>query len=275
MTYFGFLALFLAPPLLLFSLLNIWDERNGRLVPVALRTWSPLAGLVTLVFIAVTYTTPWDNYLVATRVWWYDPALVSGLVIGWVPIEEYTFFVLQTVMTGLWTIFLARRLGYTDAKRSVIEQKRGVQVRIGSFAVVTLIWFVSLWILFSDWRAGRYLALELSWALPPILLQIGFGGDILWKYRRLVFWSLLPVTLYLCIGDSIAIGSGTWTISPEQSMGLLVGNLPIEEIIFFILTNVLVVFGMVLFPARDSHERMPLLWRKWLSDRFGEPNLSS
>ena len=23
------------------------------------------------------YTTPWDNYLVATNVWWYDPALVK------------------------------------------------------------------------------------------------------------------------------------------------------------------------------------------------------
>ena len=29
--------------------------------------------------IAVVYTTHWDNYLVATRVWWYDPALVSGI----------------------------------------------------------------------------------------------------------------------------------------------------------------------------------------------------
>ena len=57
-----------------------------------------------LVLIAVAYTTPWDNYLVATNVWWYDESLVTGLKLGWVPIEEYTFFVLQTLMTGLWTL---------------------------------------------------------------------------------------------------------------------------------------------------------------------------
>ena len=51
--------------------------------------------------VAVLYTTPWDNYLVATGVWWYDPHLVAGLVLGWVPIEEYTFFILQTLAMGL------------------------------------------------------------------------------------------------------------------------------------------------------------------------------
>ena len=229
MTYFSFLALFLVPPLLLLSLLNVLDQRNGRYVPGSLRAWPPLAVMSALVGIAVLYTTPWDNYLVATRVWWYDPALVSGLLIGWVPIEEYTFFVLQTIMTSLWTIFLARRLGYVGPQ-SDVEQKRGTLVRVGSFSITFLLWLFSLWLLFGDWQPGRYLALELSWALPPILLQLGFGGDILWKYRRLVLWSLLPTIVYLCIGDAIAIGSGTWTIDPEQSTGLLVGNLPLEEI---------------------------------------------
>ena len=64
--------------------------------------------------IALLYTTPWDNYLVATGVWWYDPALVTGLTLGWVPIEEYTFFILQTLLAGLWLAFLARRLEFKD-----------------------------------------------------------------------------------------------------------------------------------------------------------------
>ena len=61
------------------------------------------------VLLAVVYTTPWDNYLVATGVWYYDPQLVSGIVLGWVPIEEYTFFVLQTILTSLVLLFVARR----------------------------------------------------------------------------------------------------------------------------------------------------------------------
>jgi lycopene cyclase domain-containing protein len=60
--------------------------------------------------IAVVYTTPWDNYLVATGVWWYDPQLVTGLVLGWVPIEEYTFFIVQPILAGLWLLMLMRYL---------------------------------------------------------------------------------------------------------------------------------------------------------------------
>jgi lycopene cyclase domain-containing protein len=62
------------------------------------------------VVIALVYTTPWDNYLVATNVWWYDPELVTGIVIGWVPIEEYTFFILQPILGGLWIFFLRNRM---------------------------------------------------------------------------------------------------------------------------------------------------------------------
>ena len=73
-------------------------------------TWPPWAVLWGHVLIALIWTTPWDNYLVATRVWWYDPALVTGLTLGWVPIEEYTFFVVQTLMAGLWLLAWMRRL---------------------------------------------------------------------------------------------------------------------------------------------------------------------
>ena len=62
-----------------------------------------------LILVAVTYTTPWDNYLVATGVWWYDENLVTGVTFGYVPIKEYTFFVVQTVLTGMWMIWLLQR----------------------------------------------------------------------------------------------------------------------------------------------------------------------
>ena len=38
-----------------------------------------------------------------------DPNLVTGLTIGWVPIEEYTFFIVQPILAGLWFLFWARR----------------------------------------------------------------------------------------------------------------------------------------------------------------------
>ena len=101
------------------------------------------------------------------------------------------------------------------------------------------------------------MALELIWALPPIILQLAFGADILWRYRRLVFWALIPTTIYLCAADTLAIVSGTWTIDPAQSTGYFVGSLPIEEAVFFLLTNTLVVFGMILVLAQESQPRAP------------------
>ncbi len=61
------------------------------------------------ILVALAYTTPWDNYLVATGVWYYDPARVWNIVLGYVPLEEYLFFVLQVTLTGLITLWLIRR----------------------------------------------------------------------------------------------------------------------------------------------------------------------
>jgi len=89
--------------------------------------------------------------------------------------------------------------------------------------------------------------------LLPIILQLAVGADVLWHQRRLVALALLPPMLYLVAADALAINSGTWTIAPTQSTGVMLGDvLPLEELVFFGLTNVLIVFGMTLFLAIDK-----------------------
>ena len=108
MTYFGVLALFILPPIAVLMVVvprDLWRRLiHGR----GKVHKEPYLVLLAHVVIALVYTTPWDNYLVATGVWWYAQNLVNGIVIGYVPIEEYTFFILQTLMTGLWVITLWR-----------------------------------------------------------------------------------------------------------------------------------------------------------------------
>ena len=201
--------------------------------------------------IAVIYTTPWDNHLVATGVWWYDPALVAGITLGWVPLEEYLFFVLQTVMAGLWFLWLARRLRPAP---SFVAQK---DFRFGSAAVISLVWMTSVALLIIGWKHGHYLLLTLAWALPPIVLQLALGADILWHHRRVILTTIVTVTLYLSGIDLLAIHSGIWTINPEGSLGILLGGvLPIEEVIFFLVTNTLLVFGLLLALAHESLDRL-------------------
>ena len=72
--------------------------------------------LLGLAAIAFAYTTPWDNAIVALGVWGYDPALVWGIVLGWVPLEEYLFFLLQPMLSGLILLaLLARSRGTSGA----------------------------------------------------------------------------------------------------------------------------------------------------------------
>lgn len=260
MTYFGFLALFLLIPLAVLGVLNWLDHRRGITLPNELQGFPAWAVVLAHVLVAVIYTTPWDNYLVATAVWWYDPALVTGITIGWVPIEEYTFFVLQTFLAGLWLLYLSRRMKF-GAGPIVHAQ----QIRTISTSILGLIWLATVGLLVNGWSPGTYLALILVWALPPIMLQTAFGADILWRHRKLVAATLLPPLIYLSIADALAINAGTWTISPTQSLNIyLAGQLPIEEFIFFLITNTLVVFGVILVLARESQLRVPLNMRRFM-----------
>jgi len=210
--------------------------------------------------VAVAYTTPWDNYLVATKVWWYDPKLVMGLVLGWVPIEEYSFFVLQTLLTGSWMVFLARYLPVNQKK-----PKHPRLIRFGMTAAVALIWLRSVIGLLRGGKSRTYLTITLSWALIPIMIQTLFGGDILWQHRRLVALGIIPATIYLSAADSLAIEGGTWTINPEKSVNFKIGGvLPFEEGLFFFLTNTLIGMGFTLVLAKESQRRAPTWLLRWL-----------
>jgi len=249
-SYFGFLLRFLLPPLCLLAMLNLWDGWRGRKLPSEMRGQPAWVVVLAHVVVAVVYTTPWDNYLVATRVWWYDPARVIGLTFGWVPVEEYMFFILQTIMTGLWFIWLARRL----TPRGPVPSRPMVRRYAVASAVILWLGFASIFVV--NWAPGTYLALEFTWALLPIMLQLGFGADILWRYRRLIVPAILVPTLYLSVADSTAIGFGTWTFSPVKSTGWTVaGILPVEELLFFLLTNTLICFGMALVMSSESQPR--------------------
>ncbi len=246
MTYLSFLGVFLVAPLALIGFVTRLNTRRGRPLPAL-----AVRALAVHVFLAVAYTTPWDNYLVATQVWGYDPARVLGVTLGWVPLEEYLFFVLQTLLTGLCLLALLGRW------RPAGPLAPSGRLRVASTAVLGLAWAITVWILATGWRPGTYLALILVWALPPIALQLAVGADILWHRRRAVLTTLAAATLYLGAADTLAIQSGVWTIDPAQSLGLMIaGRLPIEELVFFLVTNALVVAGITLTVAPETWARV-------------------
>ena len=174
-----------------------------------------------------------------------------GITIGWVPLEEYTFFLLQPLMTGLWVLYLSRHLPAAEA--TTHRHRLRIIVTIGA----GLIWLGALFVLAGGWLPANYVTLILVWALSPIALQTAFGADILWHEGKRVLLGLLPAVIYLSLADALAIGSGTWTINPERSLGIYLGSvLPVEEFVFFLVTNVLIVFSIVLLLSRQSYIRL-------------------
>jgi len=257
-TYFGFLTVLVGVPLLVLVALTIVDRRRKRVLRPELSHRPAWAALAVHVAAALIYTTPWDNYLVATRVWYYNPALVAGVTLGWVPLEEYIFFVAQTCLTGLWLLWLARRL--PSPGQEAIAQPA---LRQAAALVTGLVWIGAVVALAVRSAPATYLALEIVWFLPPVILQLSVGADVLWRRRRLVSLALFPAIAYLSAADAVAIDAGTWTINPGKSTGILLGGvLPLEELVFFTLTNALIVFGMVLFLSIDPTSIRPLVRRR-------------
>lgn len=235
MSYLAFHFVFILPALIL-TALAAW--RRGAV------TARDLAWLGVMVVLAVVYTTPWDNYLVATGVWHYGSDRVIG-TIGWVPIEEYLFFVLQPLLTGLW--YFTVRGATADTAAPSPAGRVGLVIAValmvvGAAALTT--------------EQGRYLGLILVWAVPIILLQWGVGASYLWAQRREVLLGIGVPTVYLWICDRLAIGLGIWEISPQYTTGWHLFGLPIEEAAFFLLTNVMVVQGLALVRVPFAVHRM-------------------
>jgi lycopene beta-cyclase len=100
-----------------------------------------------------------------------------------------------------------------------------------------------------------YLIFELGWAMPVLVLQWAVGWKTLWSRRRALLSAILIATTYLSCTDGVAIANGIWTLHRNRILGLQVANVPIEEIIFFLLTDLLVVQSVLLVYRAPSHSR--------------------
>ena len=101
---------------------------------------------------------------------------------------------------------------------------------------------------------GLYLGLILAWACPVLAGMWGLSGRRFWRHRRLLALAVVPPTLYLWIADRAALGLGIWAIADATRTGFALLGLPVEEALFFLVTNALVVQGLLMFAA----EREPV-----------------
>jgi lycopene cyclase domain-containing protein len=229
LTYLQFHALFVVPVLVLLGLTTPYRLASRRTV---LTATALLAGL------ALVYTTPWDNYLIERGVWWYGEGTV---LVRWpnAPLGEYLFFLLQPFLVGLW-------LG-----RLQVDTTPSLRVPVGTRLVglvaAALVGVAGLLLLGRP--GGLYLGSLLAWGAPILAIQWTFGWQFLVREWRTVAIGTLVPTLYLWLIDSVALALDIWSLSDRHTLGVAIPvlNLPIEEAVFFLLTSLFVVQGIVLY----------------------------
>ena len=226
MTYLEFLILFIGIPL---SALLPWAYKKQCL------DQENIFGIGLMCVIALVYTTPWDNYLIMENIWSY-PAGVVLATVGYVPIEEYGFMVMQTILAGvLWSLVSCKInvSGLTPSVKGVLVSL--IPGLVGAYCL--------------SHESGTYAGLILVWAFPPLALQWGLGLRALLTSAKMWMPIWVGLTLYLCLADAFAISEGIWAITSTTRSGIEMGILPIEEALFFALTNLFVLQGLCLWQA--------------------------
>ncbi|TVY37643.1 Bifunctional lycopene cyclase/phytoene synthase [Lachnellula occidentalis] len=196
-----------------------------------------------LITIAVVSTIPWDSYLIRRKIWTYPPSVIIGPRFLSIPAEELFFFVIQTYNTTLIYLFLSKPLlhsKYLVARNTTGLWHRAVQAILAAWIVIGALQI-------RRGGEGTYMGLIVAWAAPFLLLLWSLSSQFLVKlpYSSTVVPIAIP-TIYLWVVDTFALKRGTWAISSGTKVGVhLWDGLEIEEAIFFLATNTLIVFGLV------------------------------
>ena len=109
--------------------------------------------------------------------------------------------------------------------------------------------------------AWAYLVHLLGWAGPVLLAQLVL---LVRRYRgetprvlRAVLPPALAVTVWLSAADHLAIREGIWRFGEGKHLGWRIGAVPVEEVLFFLVTNLLVGLGLALLDGVGQGEGRP------------------
>ncbi|KAJ1039631.1 hypothetical protein NDA14_003400 [Ustilago hordei] len=209
------------------------------------------AKLILLPIIAFVWTTPWDNLIVYNRAWYYHRHCI-WFTIGYVPIEEYFFFIIQSLISTLWCTLLTR----WDLPNIYLvpTTTQGKQRR---WATPTLVAFAACFVVGTKMAKpdthGYYFGMISWWASLPLALllwgSIDFIRNMGLRTGLVPFaLSVMAPTVYLWCSDVYALRRGTWHINETTSLNILpIPDLPVEEMLFFFVTNLILVSACFTF----------------------------
>jgi lycopene cyclase domain-containing protein len=74
-------------------------------------------------------------------------------------------------------------------------------------------------------------------------LEVVLKTRVYARWRRLLL-TLLPVFTVFVVWDLLAIRAGHWDYDPEQVTGIALGDLPLEELLFFLVIPVCAILTL-------------------------------
>lgn len=234
MTYRGFHYRWTLP--LLAILAVVWSQIDGNVLTLGI--------LAALCVVVIGFTFPWDNWAVEQGIWDFPESRLLFRIRS-LPIEEISFFVIQTLQVAFVTAIACRLL--PSEPLSSVSFTPEVGIRIG----MTL----GLWYLVGRvtraWREAhrsfRYAWHLGYWFIPIIVVQWLFGAGMLLPRIDVVIYATLIIGTYLSVADVWAVRRGIWFFDHSQTTGhQLAGVLPWEEVAFFYTTSLLVAQSTIL-----------------------------
>jgi lycopene cyclase domain-containing protein len=237
MTFGQFLLYCMLPPVLLL----LWLQRHTLRPSYLLIN---LGGGVGSIF----YTFPWDRWLLAKRVWWFDASRSSGIAYAGFPLEEALFYVLIIALGGLWTHFLYHRLAP--------EFGPTPRQPVGRWAAgVLALWLADVAVLLGLTRwlpALTFAAQCLLITLPALALLVALCGDFLWHRRRFIAGAVLVPGLYLSlVAGTFTFGTRLWVVDPRLHLGMLFDMIPVEMPFFYLLASALIALPSTVLLAYE------------------------
>jgi putative membrane protein len=209
------------------------------------------AGALGFVLLAVmVFTAPWDNFAAKRGIWGF-PREKYSLRIGYLPVEEYAFFLLQSV-----NVILAVRALF----HFFPDWQTGQETAIGWITLICLAasvipWaFVVIQLRRLRRKAGPRVnyAVHLAWFLPVIYTQWILDPQLFIGHAGLLALVTAAFGVYYTLADLAAVRAGTWFFDEKQITGVKLGGLlPWEEIAFFFLTSLLVAQSYLLLLPGD------------------------